>query len=104
MSNEPHASTLEAHTRHKPDREGSECIGCQEYLILRCGFTALPIIAGLDKFLHWLTDWDMYLALVVTKLVGHSGLSSHTFMLAVGVIESVVGDVLLAVTGFIDGP
>lgn len=48
----------------------------------------LPIVAGLDKFLHLLVNWDQYLAPVVAKLLPVDG---HTFMLAVGVIEIVAG-------------
>ena len=60
----------------------------QAYLILYIGFTALPILAGLDKFFHLLVNWDQYLAPLVTRLLPFSG---HTFMLAVGVIEIAAG-------------
>jgi len=60
----------------------------QAYSILHAGFTVLPIVAGLDKFLHVLVNWDQYLAPVVANLLPVSG---HTFMLAVGVIEIVAG-------------
>ena len=60
----------------------------QAYSILHVGFTVLPIVAGLDKFLHLLVNWDQYLAPVVTKVLPVDG---HTFMLAVGVIEIVAG-------------
>jgi len=45
----------------------------QAYQILRLGFTVAPIIAGLDKFLHLLVDWDKYLAPFVSRLVGGRG-------------------------------
>lgn len=32
------------------------------YRVLHAGFVVLPILAGADKFLHVLTDWDKYLA------------------------------------------
>jgi hypothetical protein len=60
----------------------------QAYQILHFGFTVAPIIAGLDKFLHILTNWDQYLAPVVDRTLGGHG---HEFMLAVGVIEIVAG-------------
>jgi uncharacterized membrane protein YphA (DoxX/SURF4 family) len=60
----------------------------QAYLILYAGFTALPILAGLDKFVHLLVDWDQYLAPIVTRVLP---LSAHTFMLAVGVVEIAAG-------------
>src|SRR3954451_918669 len=60
----------------------------QAYQILHFGFTVAPILAGLDKFLHLLTNWDQYLAPVVNTTLGGHG---HEFMLAVGVIEIVAG-------------
>lgn len=60
----------------------------QGYQILHWGFTALPILAGLDKFAHILVNWDMYLAPVVTRVLP---IGAHTFMLAVGVIEMIAG-------------
>ena len=59
----------------------------QAFQILRFGFTVAPIIAGADKFLHLLTDWDKYLAPWVVRIVGNG----HTFMLIVGVVEIVAG-------------
>ena len=58
----------------------------QAFVILHIGCAALPIIAGLDKFFNRLTNWEMYLAPIVTQV---TGLTGHTFMLAVGVIEIV---------------
>src|SRR5881398_1606156 len=58
------------------------------YLILHIGYAALPIIAGLDKFFDRLVNWDMYLAPVVPRM---TGLTGHTFMLIVGVIEIAAG-------------
>jgi hypothetical protein len=60
----------------------------QSYLILLVGFSALPVIAGVDKFFHLLVNWDQYLAPTVTQFLPVTG---HTFMLAVGVIEVLAG-------------
>lgn len=60
----------------------------QAFNILRFGFTVAPIIAGLDKFLHLLVNWDQYLPSVLNNLVGGHG---HQLMLVVGVIEIVAG-------------
>jgi hypothetical protein len=60
----------------------------QAYQILRLGFTVAPIVAGLDKFLHLLVNWDQYLPPLVNRLVGGHG---HELMLAVGVIEIIAG-------------
>jgi len=60
----------------------------QAYQILRLGFTIAPIVAGLDKFLHLLVDWDKYLPATVNNMVGGNG---HQLMLVVGVIEVIAG-------------
>lgn len=60
----------------------------QAFQILRTGFTVAPIVAGLDKFLHLLVNWDQYLPAFVNNLTGGHG---HELMLAVGVIEIVAG-------------
>lgn len=64
----------------------------QAYQVLHVGFTVAPIVAGLDKFFHYLTDWDRYLAPAVERMLPFSG---HTFMLMVGVIEVVAGFLVL---------
>lgn len=60
----------------------------QAFLILRFGFTVAPIIAGIDKFLHLLTDWDKYLAPIVPNTLH---VQPHTFMVLVGVVEIAAG-------------
>ena len=60
----------------------------QAFQILRLGFTVAPIIAGLDKFLQLLTNWDKYLAPAVPATLG---IAPHTFMMVVGVIEIAAG-------------
>jgi len=60
----------------------------QAHRILQAGFVVLPILAGLDKFVHALADWDRYLAPFVASQLP---VSPHTFMQAVGVIEIVAG-------------
>ena len=60
----------------------------QAYQILRFGFTVAPIVAGLDKFLHLLVNWDQYLPATVNTMTGGHG---HQLMLVAGVIEIVAG-------------
>jgi hypothetical protein len=60
----------------------------QAYYILHFAFVAAPLIAGIDKFLHLLVNWDIYLAPAIAKL---SPVGGHGLMLAVGVIEIIVG-------------
>jgi len=52
----------------------------------------VPIVAGLDKFAHLLTDWNKYLAPVIADILP---VQPHTFMYLVGVIEIVAGILVL---------
>lgn len=56
--------------------------------VLKWTYGLVPIAAGADKFAHVLTDWDKYLAPVVTDILP---LAPHTFMSIVGVIEIIAG-------------
>jgi hypothetical protein len=58
------------------------------FQVLRFIFTVAPIVAGLDKFFHFLVNWDQYLAPQAQNVLGTS---SHGFMLVVGVIEIIAG-------------
>ena len=69
-------------------REGILDRSYQAYRILQLGFIVAPIVAGIDKFLHFLVDWDKYVPSVVNTAVGGHG---HELMFAVGVIEIVAG-------------
>jgi len=60
----------------------------QAYEILHWGFVAAPVIAGLDKFTDFLTNWDQYLA---PQVANNLPFSPHTFMMIVGVIEIAAG-------------
>ena len=60
----------------------------QAYQILHLGFVVAPLLAGEDKFFHFLVNWDQYLSPLVTRMLPISG---HTFMLGVGLIEIVAG-------------
>lgn len=56
--------------------------------MLKYLFTAVPVIAGADKFTDLLAQWDNYLNPLVLKIVP---VSAATFMHLVGVIEIVAG-------------
>jgi hypothetical protein len=60
----------------------------QGYQLLHIVFTALPLIAGADKFLHLLANWQMYLSPLARRF---SPLSDHNLMLLVGVVEMAAG-------------
>jgi len=56
--------------------------------VLRIGLGVMAIVAGLDKFFNLLTNWQMYLNPLGSKLLH---IQPATFMHVVGVIEIVVG-------------
>ena len=65
----------------------------QAFTLLRVGFTAAPILFGIDKFTNLMVDWSTYLwSGFDTILPG----TADTAMLVVGIIEIVAG-VLVAV-------
>jgi hypothetical protein len=60
----------------------------QAFWLLRIGLTVAPILFGLDKFAHVLTNWDRYIAPeIVHWLPG----TAHQLMYLVGAIEIVAG-------------
>jgi hypothetical protein len=63
------------------------------FQLLRLGFVIVPLLAGIDKFSHVMTNWDTYLANSIEKRLPMSG---HGFMQVVGVVE-IVAAVLVAV-------
>ena len=65
----------------------------QAFLILHLGFTVAPIVAGADKFMEKLTNWEMYLNPLAIKAIP---VSPATFMHIVGVIEIIAGVVVLS--------
>jgi uncharacterized membrane protein YphA (DoxX/SURF4 family) len=66
---------------------------CGAFLLLRTGFTVLPIVFGLDKFTNILTDWEAYLAPWVVNLLPFD---ARTAMILIGIVELVAG-ILVAI-------
>jgi hypothetical protein len=60
----------------------------QAFMLLRLGFTAAPILFGLDKFANVLVAWERYLAPWIDRLVPGT---AQQAMYAVGVVEIVAG-------------
>ena len=60
----------------------------QAFLLLRVGFSAAPILFGLDKFFNWTVEWTSYLAPWVDDIAPGSG---QDFMYVVGVVEIAAG-------------
>jgi hypothetical protein len=75
-------------TSHEQAERGTHNPTHQAYQILHWGFVAAPVIAGADKFLHLLTDWDKYLAPALSRI---SPAGTHETMAAVGLVEIVAG-------------
>jgi uncharacterized membrane protein YphA (DoxX/SURF4 family) len=63
----------------------------QGYWLLRVVFGAVPIVAGLDKFMNLLTDWQQYLSPLVGRMV-----PATSFMHVVGLIEIAAGVLVLS--------
>jgi hypothetical protein len=73
----------------------------QAYQILHVAFVIAPLVAGADKFFHYLVDWDQYLSPMATRFLPMS-ISGHRFMLGVGVVE-IIAALLVAVAPAIGG-
>lgn len=54
------------------------------YTLLYLGFIAAPIVAGIDKFFHFLVNWDLYLSPTIAVMLP---VAPQMFMLGVGVID-----------------
>jgi uncharacterized membrane protein YphA (DoxX/SURF4 family) len=64
------------------------------YVPLRLIYGLVPVVAGLDKFLNLLTDWQRYLPPSLAQMLP---VHATTFMQVVGVIEIVAGLAVLTV-------
>ena len=60
--------------------------------LLRWTYGLVPIVAGADKFMHLLTDWDKYLAPAIAHMLP---MTAHSFMNIVGIIEIIAGVLVL---------
>ena len=60
---------------------------------LRIGLGVVPIVAGIDKFFNKLTNWEMYLSPLATKIIP---VQDTTFMHIVGVVEIIAGIIVLS--------
>src|SRR5947199_1180388 len=72
----------------------------QGFWLLRVGFTAAPILFGIDKFFNWTVHWPDYLAGWINNIAPGSG---QDFMYFVGVVEIVAG-LAVAVAPLIGAP
>src|SRR3954447_3707307 len=72
----------------------------QAYLVLRIGFTAAPILFGIDKFFNWTVHWPDYLAGWIDDIMPGT---AQSFMYFVGGVEIAAGLIVL-VAPRIGGP
>ena len=80
--------------------DGLQRAAIQSFWLLRIGFTAAPILFGLDKFFNWTVHWPDYLAGWINNIAPGSG---QDFMYFVGVVEITAG-IAVAVAPRIGGP
>jgi hypothetical protein len=64
----------------------------QAFWLLRIGFTLAPILFGVDKYVHVLTNWDKYLAPRLDRIIPGT---AHQAMYVVGAVEIFAGLVVL---------
>jgi hypothetical protein len=72
----------------------------QAYLLLRVGFTAAPILFGIDKFFNWTVHWPDYLAGWINDIVPGT---AQDFMYFVGAVEIAAG-LVVAVAPVVGAP
>ena len=60
----------------------------QAFVLMRIGFTVLPLLMGIDKFFNALTNWPQYLADWIDNIVPGT---AQQFMYVVGGVEIVAG-------------
>jgi len=64
----------------------------QTFNLLKYTFVVVPIVAGADKFINLLTNWEQYINPSIADMLPFSG---DTFMMIVGVIEIAAGVIVL---------
>jgi hypothetical protein len=72
----------------------------QAFWLLRIGFTAAPILFGIDKFFNWTVHWPDYLAPWINNIAPGS---AQDFMYFVGCVEIAAG-LVVAFAPAIGGP
>jgi uncharacterized membrane protein YphA (DoxX/SURF4 family) len=81
------ANYAASHAHHRTMTQTEKVTG-----LLRWTYGLVPIVAGADKFMHLLTDWDKYLAPAIANMLP---MQPHTFMSIVGIIEIIAGVLVL---------
>src|ERR671934_1097250 len=82
------------------DPDPMRAAACQAFWLLRIGFTAAPILFGIDKFFNWTVHWPDYLAGWINNIAPGS---AQDFMYFVGGVEIAAG-LIVAVAPVIGAP
>src|ERR671935_566538 len=82
------------------DPDPKRAAACQAFWLLRIGFTAAPILFGIDKFFNWTVHWPDYLAGWINNIAPGS---AQDFMYFVGAVEIAAG-LIVAVAPKIGAP
>jgi hypothetical protein len=80
--------------------DGVRSAAYQAFWLLRIGFTAAPILFGIDKFFNWTVHWPDYLAGWINDIAPGS---AQDFMYFVGAVEITAG-LIVAVAPLIGAP
>jgi uncharacterized membrane protein YphA (DoxX/SURF4 family) len=73
----------------EPDpRPGRAGVQLRTFLLLRIGFTAIPLTTGIDKFFNGLVYWPKYLAHWIANI---PPATPQQIMYGIGVVEIVAG-------------
>src|SRR4051812_29253846 len=84
--------TWEIHSPEKPPLNQRRS-SYEAYQVLHFLYMILPIVAGIDKFLRLLINWEVY---VSTALWRSLPMTLHHFILCVGVVEIALGLLIAA--------
>lgn len=66
------------------------------WTVLFFTYGIVPIVAGFDKFLHLLANWEQYLSPAARSILPFE---AHTFMIIVGIIEIIAGIIVFVRPG-----
>jgi hypothetical protein len=80
--------------------DGVRSAAFQSFWLLRIGFTAAPILFGIDKFFNWTVHWPDYLAGWINDIAPGS---AQDFMYFVGAVEITAG-LVVALAPLIGAP
>lgn len=66
----------------------------KSWWLLKITYGLLFAVAGADKFMHLVTNWDKYLSPLMLKMFPIA-LAAHQFMFVVGIIEIIIAFLVL---------